>query len=111
MNWKEITSPEEIKSIALDSTTNPGSVYVIFKHSTRCSTSRMALRMFESDWNHPAATYLINVVENRASSNEATSLFGIVHESPQVLVIKNGECVYNASHSQIDAESVMHIAQ
>jgi bacillithiol system protein YtxJ len=78
---------------------------VIFKHSTRCSVSRMALKQFENEFNLQGKmdAYYLDLIENRAISNEIASKFGVVHQSPQLLVIKNGKCIYNISHSEIDA--------
>lgn len=106
MNWIEITEAEAIKTFNEESLKNPERGFVIFKHSTRCSTSRMALRLFESGWEHSVPAYLINVVENRPASNQVASQYRISHESPQILVIKNGACIYNASHSSIDPHDV-----
>lgn len=102
MNWIELTEAEQVKKISHDSKADPARTFVIFKHSTRCSTSRMALRFFENGWNETVPAYKINVVENRPASNEAVGLFQVGHESPQVLVIRNGACIYNASHAEID---------
>ena len=78
---------------------------VIFKHSTRCSVSRMALKQFENEFNLQGKmdAYYLDLIENRAISNEIASKFEVVHQSPQLLVIKNGKCIYNISHSDIDA--------
>ncbi|HMT30152.1 MAG TPA: bacillithiol system redox-active protein YtxJ [Bacteroidia bacterium] len=108
MNWIELTETEQINAINLESINNPDKSFVIFKHSTRCSTSRLALRMFEAQWTNSIPAYLINVVEHRQVSNKTAADYEILHESPQVLVIKNGECIYNASHSYIDAQSVIN---
>lgn len=106
MNWIELTESEQVKSIKSESIGNPDKSYVIFKHSTRCSTSRMALRIFETGWTNTSPAYLINVVENRTISGETANLYHITHESPQVLVIRNGVCIYHASHSDIDPEEI-----
>lgn len=78
---------------------------VIFKHSTRCSVSRMALKQFENEFNLQGKmdAYFLDLIENRAISNEIASKFDVVHQSPQLLLIKNGKCIYNISHSDIDA--------
>ena len=109
MDWIELSESEQVKNIKNESITHPDKSYVLFKHSTRCSTSRMALRMFESGWINQPPAYLINVVENRPASNEAANLYHITHESPQILVIRNGVCIYDASHSDIDPERVISI--
>ncbi len=102
MNWIEINSVEELIVMDESSKKNPDASYIIFKHSTRCSVSRMAHRMMEREWQNASPVYLINVVENRAVSNDAASKYRIQHESPQVLLVKNGACIYDASHSAIE---------
>ena len=79
---------------------------VIFKHSTRCSVSRMALKQFENEFKlqDKMDAYFLDLIENRAISNEIAKKFDVVHQSPQLLLIKNGKCIYNISHSDIDAE-------
>ena len=79
---------------------------VIFKHSTRCSVSRMALKQFENEFNlqDKMDAYFLDLIENRAISNEIAKKFDVMHQSPQLLLIKNGKCIYNISHSDIDAE-------
>jgi bacillithiol system protein YtxJ len=86
-------------------TTSEEKPVVIFKHSTRCSVSRMALKQFENEFNlqDKMDAYYLDLIENRAISNEIASKFEVVHQSPQLLVIKNGKCIYNISHSDIDA--------
>jgi len=79
---------------------------VIFKHSTRCSVSRMALKQFENEFDleDKVDVYFLDLLEHRDISNEIASRFGVYHQSPQLLLIKEGKCVYNVSHSDIDAE-------
>jgi bacillithiol system protein YtxJ len=78
---------------------------VIFKHSTRCSISRMALKQFENEFNmgDTVDVYFLDLLEHRDISNEIASRFGVYHQSPQLLLIKEGKCVYDVSHSDIDA--------
>jgi bacillithiol system protein YtxJ len=65
----------------------------------------MALKQFENEFNLQGKmdAYFLDLIENRAISNEIASKFDVVHQSPQLLVIKNGKCIYNISHSEIDA--------
>jgi len=106
MNWIQLTDVEAIKKFNEESKQNPDRSFVIFKHSTRCSTSRMALKMFESGWENSIPAYFVNVVENRPASNQVANQYRVEHESPQILVIKNGQCIYDASHSSIDPHEV-----
>jgi len=90
-----------------NSLAKPAEFFVIFKHSTRCGTSRMSRNLFESEWTDANAVYLINVVESRDASNTAASIFNVTHESPQVLLIQNGNCIFHDSHSGIDASEII----
>ncbi|MCF6142025.1 bacillithiol system redox-active protein YtxJ [Flavobacterium sp. K77] len=78
---------------------------VIFKHSTRCSISRMALKQFESefDFSDLVQPFYLDLIAFREVSNEIAARFGVVHQSPQLILIKEGKAVYNVSHSDIDA--------
>lgn len=100
--WINLEDLGQLNEIIIASEEKP---VVIFKHSTRCSVSRMALKQFENEFNLQGKmdAYYLDLIENRAISNEIASKFDVVHQSPQLLVIKNGKCIYNISHSEIDA--------
>ena len=104
MKWIEINSSDELEQYL--NTADKSQPFIIFKHSTRCSVSRMSKQLFEGEWKNNKEVYLINVVENRQASNSVAAKFGIQHESPQILVIRNDKCIYDASHSMIDANTV-----
>lgn len=85
---------------------------MIFKHSTRCSVSMMAKRRFELDWEAiPADTslYFLDLISFRDISAQVAETFQVHHESPQILLIKDGDCVLDASHSDISAEEVAEV--
>jgi bacillithiol system protein YtxJ len=96
MNWHPINSIDQLEHIKSASYITP---QVIFKHSTTCSISRMALDRFER-----AATpekvdfHYLDLLNYRTISTEIASFFQVHHESPQVILIKNGECIYDESH-------------
>ncbi|MNI59187.1 hypothetical protein D3C76_153540 [compost metagenome] len=98
----KISSIEELHRALEGSKDQP---LLLFKHSTRCPISSGAYREMEAylqDRPNEEVTYgLIYVVEDRAVSNEAAELLGVRHESPQVLLVKNGQAVWNTSHSNI----------
>ena len=77
---------------------------LIFKHSTRCSVSRMVLKQFESEFDleNQVTPYFLDLLEHRDVSNAIAEQFKVVHQSPQLLLIKNGMSVYDASHSAIE---------
>ena len=81
---------------------------LVFKHSTRCSISRMALRQFETDWNLDGkiTPFFLDLLEYRPISNAIAERLGVVHQSPQVIVIKDGQAVYDASHEAIQVSAL-----
>lgn len=107
MQWKNITDPSQISEIQKQ----PG-YSLIFKHSTRCAVSAMAKRRFEMDWEAlPANTslYFLDLISYRNISSEIAETFQVHHESPQILLIKDGDCILDASHSDISADEVAEV--
>lgn len=102
MNWKTLEHIDQIKVIK-DASFNK--LQLIFKHSTRCIISKMALKNFESDFNleDTIDAYYLDLIAHRNISNEIAETFQVQHQSPQILLIKNGVVVYNESHEGIDA--------
>ncbi|MEZ4779291.1 MAG: bacillithiol system redox-active protein YtxJ [Flavobacteriaceae bacterium] len=101
--WLRLTRVEQLDEIAEASKTIP---VVIFKHSTTCGISRMVLRNFENDYaieSGKIKLYYLDLHAFREVSNEVGYKFQVIHQSPQVLVIKNGVAVYHASHHSIHA--------
>lgn len=109
MEWLDLDNPGLLDTIRKASYERP---QVIFKHSTRCSISHMALgRLNRSE--HPGGSdfYLLDLIAHRAISNAIAETFQVYHESPQVLVIKNGACVYDESHSGIHFDEIVEAFQ
>ena len=82
---------------------------LIFKHSTRCSISRFALKNFENEYDfseEKLQPYLLDLMEYRAISNEITNRLDVMHQSPQILLIKEGKCVYDDSHDGIEVNKL-----
>lgn len=99
MNWIPLQDEKQLEEIVANSNTIP---QVIFKHSTRCSVSSMAKnRLDRKEAPSGINFYLLDLIRYRNISNKIASDFGVTHQSPQVLIINNGECVYNESHSSI----------
>lgn len=102
INWIPLTELGQLDEIISISNKKPA---LIFKHSTRCIVSRTALKQFENefDLNDQVDAYFLDLLEHRDISNEIASRFGVYHQSPQLLLIKNGKSIYAVSHSDIDA--------
>lgn len=104
MNWIELKSEEQLEFIKEKSKEK---AQVIFKHSTRCSISAMAKGRLERS-NAPENTdfYFLDLIAHRSISNKVSSIFNVFHESPQILLIKNGECIYDESHGSISMDDI-----
>jgi bacillithiol system protein YtxJ len=102
INWIPLQFVRQLDEMVAVSGQKPA---VIFKHSTRCSISRFALKQFENEFalEDKVDAYFLDLIEYRDVSNEIANRFQVVHQSPQLLLIKNGQSVYDASHSDIDA--------
>jgi bacillithiol system protein YtxJ len=106
MNWNKLTQPEQIAEIkALSESTS----VMIFKHSTRCSVSGMSLDRLLRKWKNgdEVVPYFLDLIAHRELSNLVAQEFGVPHESPQVIIIKNGEAIYNDSHFGISYPDIM----
>ncbi len=105
VNWIALNSINQLDEITNLSKEN---TVLIFKHSTRCSVSRMVLKQFENEFvlQDEIVTYFLNLLEYRDISNEIATRFNVVHQSPQMIVIKDGLTIYNASHESIDANDL-----
>jgi bacillithiol system protein YtxJ len=104
MNWIDLKNEDQINEIIEKSKTKP---QVIFKHSTRCSISAMAKgRLERSIAPGNADFYYLDLISYRNISNKISSVFNVYHESPQILVIKNGECIYDESHGSITMDEI-----
>jgi len=82
---------------------------VLFKHSTRCSISRFALKRFDNDYNFTEDKmdwYLLDLLNYREISNEISKRYNVLHQSPQIIVIKEGKAVFSATHDAINVEDL-----
>ncbi len=98
MNWIDLTSENQLGAIVEQSHLKP---VVLFKHSTRCSISVAAKGRLERGWNFAEGeidAYYLDLLNYRSVSNKIADDFAVHHESPQLLLIKNGECTYVEAH-------------
>ena len=109
MNWIPLTSEQQLQEITANSKSKP---QLIFKHSIRCGISSMAKsRLERSKTPGSIDFYYLDLINYRSISNKLSELFDVAHESPQVLLIKNGECIYEESHSGIRMEEIIEQAE
>jgi bacillithiol system protein YtxJ len=106
MPWKQLTTLAQLDQIAKDSETKP---QAIFKHSTTCGISRMVIRQLESQYDidpNQLDIYYLDLKAYREVSNEVGYKFQVIHQSPQMILIKNGTAVYADSHGAISAQAL-----
>lgn len=104
MNWIDLKSPQQLEEIKQKSQEKP---QVIFKHSTRCSISSMAKgRLERSEAPREADFYYLDLIAYRSLSAKVADEFKVHHESPQILVIRNGECIFDESHYGINMDEI-----
>lgn len=87
---------------------------IIFKHSTRCSISSMVFNRFEKNYKtqnqDQLPVYYLDLLSYRNISNEIAAKYGVEHQSPQTLLIKNGKCIHDASHTDIELSEIIEFA-
>ncbi|MCB9262344.1 MAG: bacillithiol system redox-active protein YtxJ [Flavobacteriales bacterium] len=107
-SWHNLTQLSQLDEI-IEKSYNE--TVVIFKHSTRCSISSMAKSRLEKHTDLSCPTiYYLDLIAHRDISNEIAARFGITHESPQVIVLKNGIPIYHASHGSINMDEIKKAA-
>ena len=109
MEWIHLTDEEQLRNIIEKSKEK---AQVIFKHSNRCSISSVALQRLQKG-KQPGEIefYFLDLIRYRPLSNKIAEVFNVRHESPQVLVIKNGQCIFNESHLGIDMHDIIDQAK
>lgn len=108
MIWHPLTQIEQLQEIIDKSAHTP---QVIYKHSTRCSISLVVKNRLEKEVAPEAVDfYFLDLLAYRPISNAIAEQFRVYHESPQVLVIKKGECVYDDSHMAINMDDIIERA-
>lgn len=102
MIWIPLENIEQLQQIK-----KAAGYSLLFKHSTRCSISLMAKKKFEFEWDalpENTPVYFLDLLKYRPISNAIAEEFNVHHQSPQLLLIKDGECIYETSHGEISAE-------
>ena len=109
MNWIKLETEEQISDLK-----NTAGYSLIFKHSTRCSISMMAKKRVEMDADElpeEVQPYFLDLIAYRQLSALVADVFQVHHESPQLLLIKNGECVLDQSHGDISISEMVEVIQ
>lgn len=112
MQWLPLTHNAQLDAIDAASAERP---VLLFKHSTRCSISRTVLDRLERAWtaadDAAHTSYYLDLLRHRDISDAIAERYGVRHESPQVLVIRNGRCVHHAAHTAITYADTINALQ
>jgi len=101
LNWLPLTSLDQLETIKTESNTE---AILIFKDSTRCGISKMVIKQFEklfTEENQHLKVYYLDLLNHKDISAEIGQTFQVVHQSPQLIVVRNGNSVHHASHNDI----------
>jgi bacillithiol system protein YtxJ len=108
MNWNKLNQTDQIQEIKVLSQSKP---VLIFKHSTRCSVSSMSLNRLLRNWKpedeEKLVPYFLDLIAYRAVSDKVEEEFQVAHESPQVILVKDGKAFYDSSHYGISYTDIM----
>ena len=105
-HWHELNEEEQLNTIIEESKKQP---VAIFKHSTSCGISHSIKHRLEGDWDFEANElkfYYLDLLAFRPISNEVANRFGVIHQSPQVIVFKDGAPTFSTSHHGISVSSI-----
>lgn len=106
--WEPLTKLEQIQEVIEKSSSTP---VLIFKHSTRCSISKTALERLNRQMPALDKAQLefqyLDLLHYRDISNQIAETFGVIHESPQILLISNGKCILHQSHLGIQVGDIL----
>ena len=108
MDWKRLEHLSQIEDLKKESLQRP---VLIFKHSTRCSISFMVWNRLKSNWKpqdtEKISPYYLDLISYRDISNAIEKEFDVYHESPQVIILKDGAATYDNSHSAINYQDIL----
>ena len=108
MEFQTLNSIEQLNEIDLKSNSK---IQAIYKHSTQCGVSMMANRTLSKELKEISGNtmdvYYLDLIRYRDLSNTISMRYKVEHESPQILIIKEGKCIYNASHSDVSLQKAL----
>ena len=112
INWVALNKDEQLNDLIELSGSGDNKAVLIFKHSTICSISSMMKNRMERHWNFSdkeLPVYYLDLRSYREISNKIASLFNVEHQSPQIILINNGRCIYHTSHNDISPEKISDV--
>ncbi len=106
LNWNKLSSISDLDEAIELSFQKP---VLLFKHSTRCSISAMALNRTESGWDikeEELAPFYLDLIAHRDVSAAIAERLNVFHQSPQIILVKDGKAVLDASHNEIRVDLI-----
>jgi bacillithiol system protein YtxJ len=107
MNWNQLNSLDQLKAIKVESFEKP---ILLFKHSTTCSISAMALNRMERNYDQSKVgdlkPYYLDLLSHRDISRHIAEQYSVEHQSPQAIIVSKGEAIYDASHYDISFSEI-----
>jgi len=106
IHWNSLENEAQLYQLEKASYSIP---FIILKHSPRCDLSNLTKGLLEQLWVYPSSNvsfYLLNVLQHRSISNLVSEEFNEYHQSPQLLLISKGECIYVADYPEIVSEEL-----
>jgi bacillithiol system protein YtxJ len=106
MELTPMVSVADLDAALTQSTTMP---VLLFKHSDTCGISEMAfdeMRAHLQGRPFSVCYGLITVQTGRHVSDEVVRRLGVRHESPQVILVRDGKVLWHASHHHVTAEEI-----
>jgi bacillithiol system protein YtxJ len=106
LQWKSLSQIEQLGELIDRSHQHP---CILLKHSTQCTTSAMVKWQLEAEWDLASdemGAYLLDVIQHRSLAREIADRFQVFHQSPQLLLIREGECTYDADQLDITLEEL-----
>jgi len=105
-NWITLDNEEQLKEVIKGSHEKP---VMLYKHSTTCGISAAAKDRLEAEWDIDPAKmdfYYLDLLSYRSVSNLIAEMLDVIHQSPQIILVKDGAAVFNTSHHAIDTTAV-----
>ena len=109
IEWRHITEMSHLDEIVEASKSKP---QLIYKHSTRCGVCSMVRNRLDSEWSHNGRIdpWHLDLLAHRDISNAIANRFNIRHESPQIIILSNGNAVVHVSHASLGSRDLDQVA-
>lgn len=107
MIWNTLTTIDTFDQLLADK-----QLFAVFKHSTRCSISSMIKSRLEYSWDfedEELPVYFLDLIKHRDVSDHISMISHVKHESPQLIVFKDGKEIYNSSHHMIMVDNIKEV--